>query len=1153
MSRSLAVLASAGFLLFAWFGPLGTTFAWAATQDGDPVTVPAASDRLDRQEIAAELKDLEALDPADASDASKALVDIYKDTLQSLDAREAAQSRAKELEALAAGATEARAAIEAELDQPSEPVIPSTEGLALTDHEAMKVEAELAADDARRALTVLEAELDVAQDRRATITEELSALTARRAELETELGTESTGAVDERVGTALRLRQTAELQATVARIEELRVEEATFDLRKQLLQSRLELARRTAAEKSTVLSVLESSLNAARQRDAQRKAQEAIQQAEAAAMQGEPFASLGAELVKSRAVTLELAGELEVDRKRIDELEDQKKDLGKRFEKTQRRIKIAGLSKDTGLHLRRERIRLLDRRTTRAQIAEDRERLTEIELARFEVESREREIIDDDRFVEDLVEAASASGQTGEQITQLAKRLKQDLLSALRAETAMLGDRSGQLLTITQLHTSTIESHQVYEDYVAERILWIRSSEPLWKVKEVDMLEEFRRLPALTKLPSVPAWFAAEMRRRPLVMVLLAVALSLLLAARLRVKRALAEEGELARQRSQVSILPTLRATGYSMIVAAPYAAVLYGLSWLTATSNTDGEIMRALSVACARAAAAALIIGALRALTAKDGLEEAHFDAQSEAVRLVRRQTNWLLPVMPTAALLGEFMASLDAGSTADALARVAFLVEVGSLLLFTWRVLNPRRGVLALNARSAGPEDLLTRLRRLWFLLAVIGLGMLALLAVVGYGFTARSLFGKVEITVGLVLALVTVRSIALRWIKLIRRREALEKLRKKREELRAKRLAEIERRRSAGEDTAELESEGLEVEQEEVNLASISSDLKSLIRMATVAIAVGGAYWIWSSVLPALGAFERVELWQQQVAKTDTVTGSIAYTYAPVTLANVGLALILLIVTWRAVSDLPSLLEIILLRRLDLGSGERYAITTLLRYFLTTVGVLLAFDKLGLAWSQLQWLVAGISVGLGFGLQEIFANFVSGITLLFERPVRVGDWVTLGDIEGVVSKIRIRATTIRDRDLKELIVPNREFITGRFINWTLSDPVSRVTAQVGIAYGSDTEKAIQLLLEAGRDCPYSVAEPAPNVVFMSFGASSLDFELRVFVTGREIKPRVLHDLHMRIDAAFRTAEIEISFPQRDLHIRSAPGLEGLVRDRS
>ncbi|MFT6832870.1 MAG: potassium efflux system protein, partial [Planctomycetota bacterium] len=793
------------------------------------------------------------------------------------------------------------------------------------------------------------------------------------------------------------------------------------------------------------------------------------------------------------------------------------------------------------------RIRLLDRRSTRADLARDRERLTEIELAHFEVDSREREILDDDRFVDRLVEEAAANEQFGEEIETLARRLRQDLLSALRAQRAMLADRTAQLLTITQRHTSTIEIHATYEAFVAERILWIRSSEPLWKVNERDLREELGRLRKFSSLPSITDGVGDEVRRRPLIMVLLALGLLVLLAARLRVKKALTEEGDLARQRSQVSIAPTMRAAALSILIAAPYAAVLYAVSWVTATSTNDGELMRALSEACSRAAAAALIIGVLRALTAKDGLEEAHFEAQPEAVRLVRRQTNWLLPVMPTAALFGEFMASLDAGSTADALSRMAFLVEVGSLLVFTWRVLNPKRGVLAINARSAGPEDLLTKLRRLWFLLAVTVLGLLAILALIGYGFTARSLFGKSELTVGLVLGMVTVRSIALRWIKLIRRREALEKLRKKRDEMRAKRLDEIERRRNAGEDFGELESEGLRVEEEEVNLASISSDLKSLIRMATLATAIGGAYWIWSSVLPALGAFDRVPLWQQQVSVADA-DGAMGLVSEAVTLANVGLALLALVVTWRAVSDLPSLLEIILLRRLNLGSGERYAITTLLRYFLTTVGVLLAFDELGLAWSQLQWLVAGISVGLGFGLQEIFANFVSGITLLFERPVRVGDWVTLGDIEGVVSKIRIRATTIRDRDLKELIVPNREFITGRFINWTLSDPISRVTAHVGIAYGSDTERAIQLLLEAGRECPYSVTEPAPNVVFMSFGASSLDFELRVFVSGREIKPRVLHDLHMRIDAAFRAAEIEISFPQRDLHLRTAPGLEGL-----
>lgn len=1101
-----------------------------------------------RAETVQQLKGLEddlALEPARV----ETLRAIYEATLEAIDARAASVEQTARFEAEAAGATAELAELRAALAAAAAIEAPVTGGRSLEELEALRNTAQLQVDEAQSAVETLEPLSLEGADRRARIAEEIAGALEKRTEVERLLGTDAPVVEGDRAAKALQVQLRAQRKELVARTEELRVEDSTYAVRRELRVERLRLAQKELETRSGVLSELESALNAARQVDAEAQRLEAIRQVEAAAMKGELFTARGAEVVEYRDETLRLAGELEADRQRIKSLRKSKDDLDRRFEKTKQRIDIAGLSKDTGLHLRRERQRLLERRTTRQELATAQENATQIELALFEVESRASDVTGDEEFVRDLVFAAAAEGQIGPEIEVLAVRIREELQAALGALEDMLTERSGQLLEIATLRGDLVESQRVYEGFVAERILWIRSSEPLWKVTEEGLKEELDRVPSLLELPEAQTALREEVTRRPLTMMLVGLGLALLLAARLRVNKALAEEGDLARLRSQVSIMPTLRATALSLIVAAPYGAVLYAIAWVAATSSSDGEVARALADSCTRATAAALIIGALRALTAKDGLEEAHFGAEPDAVRLVRTQTNWLLPVMPTAALIGEFMASLNAGFTSDALARTAFLVEVGSLLLFTWRVLSPQRGVLAINARHLDADDFLTRLRRLWFLLAVTVLTALALLNIVGYGFTARSLFTKFELTVGLVLVLVTIRSIALRWIKLIKRRESMEQLRKKREELRAKRLAEIERRRNAGEDVGELESEGLEVEEEVVNLASISSDLKSLIRMVTVAAALGGAYWIWSSVLPALGALERVELWRREVLLPNAAVP----TQEPVTLANVGLALLILLVTWRAVRDLPSLLEIILLRRLQLGSGERYAITTLLRYVLIAIGVLLAFDKFGLAWSQLQWLVAGISVGLGFGLQEIFANFVSGITLLFERPVRVGDWVTLGDIEGVVSKIRIRATTIRDRDLKELIVPNREFITGRFINWTLSDPVSRVTAKVGIAYGSDTEKAIQLLLDAGRDCPFSVTEPAPNVVFMSFGDSCLDFELRVFVSGREIKPRVLHDLHMRIDLAFRAAGIEISFPQRDLHLRTAPGLGGIERGLS
>ncbi len=179
----------------------------------------------------------------------------------------------------------------------------------------------------------------------------------------------------------------------------------------------------------------------------------------------------------------------------------------------------------------------------------------------------------------------------------------------------------------------------------------------------------------------------------------------------------------------------------------------------------------------------------------------------------------------------------------------------------------------------------------------------------------------------------------------------------------------------------------------------------------------------------------------------------------------------------------------------------------------------------------------------MGLGFGLQEIFANFVSGLIILFERPIRVGDVVTVGEVSGTVSRIRTRATWITAFDRKELLVPNKEFVTGQLINWTLSDAVLRLSIPVGIAYGSDTNRAIEVLEQVAKKSWRVLADPRPHVFFIAFGDSSLSFELRVFVRSADQLFAARHDLHMGIDKAFREAGIEIAFPQRDLHLRSVP----------
>src|SRR5258708_22562978 len=163
---------------------------------------------------------------------------------------------------------------------------------------------------------------------------------------------------------------------------------------------------------------------------------------------------------------------------------------------------------------------------------------------------------------------------------------------------------------------------------------------------------------------------------------------------------------------------------------------------------------------------------------------------------------------------------------------------------------------------------------------------------------------------------------------------------------------------------------------------------------------------------------------------------------------------------------------------------------------------VGIVLACVMLGMTWSKVHWLLAGVSVGLGFGLQEIFANFISGLLILFERPVRVGDVVTVGDVTGVVSRIRIRATMITDADRKELIVPNKEFITSRVLNWTLSDQINRVVINVGAAYGSDVDHVREILLRLAHDDQHVLDEPAPVATFERFAERTLNFVLRCYL---------------------------------------------------
>lgn len=223
-----------------------------------------------------------------------------------------------------------------------------------------------------------------------------------------------------------------------------------------------------------------------------------------------------------------------------------------------------------------------------------------------------------------------------------------------------------------------------------------------------------------------------------------------------------------------------------------------------------------------------------------------------------------------------------------------------------------------------------------------------------------------------------------------------------------------------------------------------------------------------------------------------------------------------------------------------RVDIG--VRHAVASMVRYAVITIGMLIILQTAGIDLSTLTVLAGALGIGIGFGLQNITNNLVSGIILLFERPIKVGDRIEVGEVHGDVVKISPRATTVVTNDNIAIIVPNSDFITGRVTNWSYTDRDVRFYVPVGVSYGTDPEKVSRILLDVASAHAGVLKQPKPDVLFEEFGESSLNFVLRVWTREFITTPGVLRSqLNFMISRSFKEHGIEIPFPQRDVHIRS------------
>jgi len=232
-----------------------------------------------------------------------------------------------------------------------------------------------------------------------------------------------------------------------------------------------------------------------------------------------------------------------------------------------------------------------------------------------------------------------------------------------------------------------------------------------------------------------------------------------------------------------------------------------------------------------------------------------------------------------------------------------------------------------------------------------------------------------------------------------------------------------------------------------------------------------------------------------------------------------------------------------------RIEWDEGLENTITQLVRYVLVIIGLLIAADMVGFDLSNIAIVAGALGVGIGFGLQNVVNNFVSGIILLFERPLKEGDVIEIGGVWGEVSRIRIRSTIVRTFDRSELIVPNADLISNTVTNWTHSDRHVRLSLPVSVAYGTDVNMVKDLLLKMAETDKRVMLDPPPTVLFQEFGASSLDFELRMWIGAFEERLKVKSDMNFAIDTAFREHGIEIPFPQRDINLRQSEAVDRLV----
>jgi potassium efflux system protein len=1004
------------------------------------------------------------------------------------------------------------------------PAPPAQASLSEVEQQLRQAKADLAGQET--ALADLTNTIDRQEGRPAAIRARIAEASRQIAESE-DSSPDSAAATETELQQARHWASLARLWLRRAEVLMLEQELASLPIRLDLLRTQRELAQldqRVAAQR---VQALESAANELRLAEARRAKQDA-EAAEREVRSEHPVVAALAARNTSLGEEIDAVARAIFDAEREERgATERARALEEAFTTTRQKIEVAGLSQILGQVLQEQR-RALPGLASFARSARSREqRIAETTLSQILLEEEQAALRNIPDYVAQLTRRLSPAERAAlaEPLTQLARArqpLVEKALATQRRYLQAMGD-----LDFAQNRLADVT--QRFDAFLDKRLLWVRSTRPV-------SLDTMRLLPgqladfvdprawdgvmvAAGRVLSGSAWFWLSL--------LLAV---LLVLQRRGLRRVLRDSGGNVGVIMHDGLLDTLRGIAMVVLLALPWPLVMYVFGQEIEATADDGSFAKQFGFTLAWLAPLLFQLRALRHFVAPGSVAAVHFGWREAGLQRLHRDLAWFTPALVLTAALTILSALTLGNAWGSGLGRVFFLMVMTVFAVFFARLSHPVGGTLV-TLFAENPDGRMVRYRHLWFVLMLAVPAGAAVVALAGFMYTAGTLIEHILDTAWFALYLLIVHQLVVRWLVINQRRLRLQALR-------ARRQAELEARATRG---AVDEGEGgtiLDVEEPRVDFKALDATSRRLTGNVTLLVGLLGVWLIWRDMLPALRIFDDVTLW------TYTRTG--VEGEIPITLTTLGVVLLILIAMVISTRQLPAFLEITLLQRLNMTQGSRYTVLTLTRYTIVAVSIAWAFSLLGGSWSEIQWIFAALGVGIGFGLQEIVANFISGLIILFERPIRVGDVVTVGNTDGVVTRIQIRATTIRNWDRKELLVPNKNFITQELLNWSLSDSTTRILINVGIAYGSDVEKALRILDGVAVEHPRIMSDPAPLVVFEAFGDNALLLSLRCYIDDIDYRLRTITELNLAIDRQMAEAGIEIAFPQRDVHLDTRQPLD-------